>query len=123
MARQDRAIFAQVAAQVLHLLQHQPRVVQQRVARGRGLHADVFVPQQQIAGIAPGVAAVVHVDSPPVAFAGVIESVGRETEFTPRYTFSEEDRSALVIRVRVRIADPQHALHAGIPAFVEVPRR
>ena len=85
-------------------------------------YADVFVPQQEIAGIAPGVAAVVHVDSPPVAFAGVIESVGRETEFTPRYTFSEEDRSALVIRVRVRITDPQHALHAGIPAFVEIPR-
>lgn len=83
-------------------------------------YADVFVPQQQIAGIAPGARAVVHVDSPAVPFAGVVESVGRETEFTPRYTFSEEDRSALVIRVRVRITDPQHALHAGIPAFVEV---
>jgi hypothetical protein len=44
--------------------------------------------------------------------------VGRNLEFTPRYLFSEKERSNLVVRVRVRVEDPRHLLRAGVPAFV-----
>lgn len=46
MARQAGAVLTQVAAQLLHLLQHQPRVVQQGVACRRGLHAALRAQQQ-----------------------------------------------------------------------------
>jgi HlyD family secretion protein len=83
-------------------------------------YADVFVPQAQLAGVAIGARAAVHVDSVPQPLLGVVEHIARETEFTPRFLFSERERASLVVRVRVRIDDPQHLLHAGIPAFAEL---
>jgi HlyD family secretion protein len=83
-------------------------------------YVDVFVPQAEIARIKVGSAAKLHVDATPQAFAGVVEHVSRHTEFTPRFIFSRKERANLVIRVRVRIDDPQRALHAGTPAFVEM---
>ena len=47
-----------------------------------------------------------------------VERIGYKTEFTPRYLFSEKERSNLVVRVRVRVSDPGHLLRAGVPAFV-----
>ncbi|MBA3538576.1 MAG: HlyD family efflux transporter periplasmic adaptor subunit, partial [Deltaproteobacteria bacterium] len=85
-------------------------------------YVDVFVPQQQLAGIRVGAAATIHVDALDTALGGVIEDVGRRTEFTPHYLFSEEERPNLVVRVRVRIADPEQVLHAGVPGFVNVER-
>jgi hypothetical protein len=60
----------------------------------------------------------VVVDASAQSFPGRVEDIGRRTEFTPRYLFSERERSQLVVRVRVRIDDPEQALHAGVPAFV-----
>jgi HlyD family secretion protein len=50
--------------------------------------------------------------------AGVVELVYPEAEFTPRFVFSPRERPNLVIRVRVRLEDPQGRLHAGLPAYV-----
>jgi hypothetical protein len=49
---------------------------------------------------------------------GVVEHVSRRTEFTPRFIFSPTERANLVVRARIRVDDPQRALHAGTPAFV-----
>jgi HlyD family secretion protein len=81
--------------------------------------ADVFVPEGKLTGLAVGVRADVRVDGEPGTLPGTIESLGRKTEFTPRYLFSERERPNLVVRVRVRIDDPAERLHAGVPAFVE----
>ena len=51
-----------------------------------------------------------------------MENVGRKTEFTPRFIFSERERPNLVVRIRVRIEDPEERLHAGVPAFVTFER-
>lgn len=80
-------------------------------------YADVFVPEGKLVGLRAGVRAQVRVDGEPAPFAGVIETVGRKTEFTPRYLFSDRERPNLVVRVRVRIEDPSERLHAGVPAF------
>ncbi len=85
-------------------------------------YVDVFVPQAAIAGITVGAPAAVAVDSLPVTLPGVVEDVARRTEFTPRYVFNERERGSLVIRVRIRIDDPQERLHAGVPAFVTITR-
>ena len=83
-------------------------------------YVDVFVPQERLAGVRVAAPARVRVDAERQALAGRIEDVGRKTEFTPRYLFSEKERSNLVVRVRVRIDDPAERLHAGVPAFVSI---
>ena len=52
--------------------------------------------------------------------SAAVEHISKETEFTPKFLFSERERPHLVIRVRVRIEDPTRRLHAGIPAFAEI---
>jgi len=81
-------------------------------------YVDAFVPQADVAPLRVGTAARVVVDGVPDGVAGVIEDVARTTEFTPRFLFSNKERPNLVIRVRVRIDDPDRRLHAGVPAFV-----
>jgi HlyD family secretion protein len=83
-------------------------------------YVDVFVPQGELAPIRVGASATIRVDATPQTFLGTVEHVSRRTEFTPRFVFSTKERANLVIRVRVRIDDPQHALHAGTPAFVDI---
>jgi len=85
-------------------------------------YVEVFVPQADLAGIRAGVKATVHVDASKEALTGVVEHVGTRTEFTPRYIFSERERPNLVVRVRVRVDDPQKKTHAGVPAFVAIAR-
>jgi HlyD family secretion protein len=81
---------------------------------------DVFVPQAQVARIRVGAAARTRVDGVPQDVPGHVERLERRTEFTPRYLFSRGERTNLVVRVRVRIDDARHQLHAGIPAFVRI---
>lgn len=85
-------------------------------------YADVFVPQADLSGIAVGGGASVRVDAEAQPFTARVETIGRRTEFTPRYLFSERERTNLVVRVRVRIDDPQAQLKAGVPAFVTIDR-
>jgi HlyD family secretion protein len=92
------------------------------VADVRHPFAEVFVPQGALDGIRVGTRASAEVDGVPHRFAAQVENVGRRTEFTPRYLFSERERPNLVVRVRVRIQDPEQRLHAGIPAFVAIER-
>ncbi|HWB77053.1 MAG TPA: HlyD family efflux transporter periplasmic adaptor subunit [Nannocystaceae bacterium] len=81
-------------------------------------YVDVFVPQGRVDGIDVGDSALVKVDAHSEAFTGKIEHVARETEFTPKFLFSDRERPNLVMRVRVRVDAPAGDLHAGLPAFV-----
>ena len=80
--------------------------------------AEVFVPQGELGPVRQGGRVEVRVDALGDALGGHVELIARRTEFTPRYLFSERERSSLVVRVRVRIADPGRLLHAGVPARV-----
>jgi hypothetical protein len=68
--------------------------------------------------VALGGAASVRVDGVAHALQGAVEHVFPRTEFTPRFLFSEDERPNLVVRVRVRVGDPEQQLHQGVPAFV-----
>lgn len=91
-----------------------------RVADTKHPYVDVFVPQQRLPGIGIGDAATIGIDGTSEAWTGSVEDVGRRTEFTPRFLFSESERANLVVRVRVRIDDPHERLHAGVPAEVRI---
>jgi HlyD family secretion protein len=80
-------------------------------------YVDVFVPQDDVGGVAIGTRARVRVDTYDETFGGVVEHVASRTEFTPRFLFSERERPNLVIRVRIRVDDPEGAVPAGVPAF------
>jgi HlyD family secretion protein len=82
-------------------------------------YVDVFVPQQDLSGLQVGIPAKVRVDAEANAFKGEIEHIAPTTEFTPRFLFSTRERPNLVVRVRVRVADPEERLHAGVPAFAD----
>lgn len=92
------------------------------LADTRQPYVDVFVPQAELGGLRVGASATVRVDALATSFAGRIEDIGRKTEFTPRFLFSEQERPNLVVRVRIRVEDPGERLHAGVPAFVTVER-
>ena len=85
-------------------------------------YADVFVPEAEIGGIQVGAPARVRTDAVGHELSGKVERISRRTEFTPRYLFSRGERVNLSMRVRVRIEDPRHELHAGPPAFVRIAR-
>lgn len=79
-------------------------------------YVDVFVATAALAPLDVGQRAQVLVDGlPPLEAA--IERIGDTTEFTPRYVFSKEERPHLVVRVRLRLFDPEHRVHPGLPAF------
>lgn len=83
-------------------------------------YVDVFVPQARMAEVHLGRRAEVRVDSLAQPLEGAVEHIGQRTEFTPRFLFSERERPNLVVRVRVRVQDPEHRLRAGVPAFVHL---
>ena len=85
-------------------------------------YVDVFVPQGALSGIDVGDRAELRVDSEERSFRGTVEHIARRTEFTPRFLFSPRERPNLVVRVRVRVDDPDERLHAGVPAFVTIER-
>lgn len=80
-------------------------------------YADVFVPEGSLRTLQVGTRAEANVDGDATVYAGRIESIERRTEFTPRYLFSPEERPNLVVRVRIRLDDPNLHLHAGVPVF------
>src|SRR6266851_4427532 len=85
-------------------------------------YLDVFVAQQDLAGVRVGAAAAVRVDAARETFHGTVSDVARTTEFTPRYLFSPRERANLVVRVRIDVEDPREELHAGVPALARIER-
>ncbi|MCA9649432.1 MAG: HlyD family efflux transporter periplasmic adaptor subunit [Myxococcales bacterium] len=81
-------------------------------------YVDVFVPEARLGEVTLGAPAVIRIDASESPFEGAVETIGRRTEFTPKFLFSERERPNLVIRVRVRAKDPEQRLRAGLPAFV-----
>lgn len=83
-------------------------------------YVDVFVPEGSMEGVKLGAPATVRVDMTSAPFSAKVEYVSPETEFTPKFLFSDRERPHLVVRVRVRIDDPGMRLQSGLPAFATV---
>jgi HlyD family secretion protein len=88
------------------------------IGRSQEPYVDIFVPQSRMDSVKVGTPARVKIDALKTSLNGKVTWVGRRTEFTPRYLFSESERSTLVLRVRVTFDDPKEELVSGVPAFV-----
>ena len=84
----------------------------------RAPYADVFVPVPDAPRVTIGDAASLKVEGLDAEAHGTVELIYPDAEFTPRFVFSPRERPNLMVRVRVRLDDPEGRLHAGLPAYV-----
>ena len=87
------------------------------LADPRRPYADLFVPEARVGRLASGDRVALRADGIEGSFEGVVQDIGRRTEFTPRFLYSPKERPNLVVRVRVDIDDPHERLRAGLPLF------
>ena len=85
----------------------------------------VYVPETWLGFIKVGDAVRVRVDSfPKEDFAGTVEQINRQAEFTPRNVQTVEDRIRQVFGVKIRLQNHDDKLRAGMAAdaiFPNVP--
>jgi HlyD family secretion protein len=86
-------------------------------------YADVFVPIADAPRVKVGDIAHLVVEGLTADVTGKVELVYPEAEFTPKFVFSPRERPNLMIRVRVRLDDPDGRLHAGLPAYATIAER
>ena len=117
------SLRAPIRGTVLELYAEEGEVIQPgmpvlTVADTAAPHVDVFVPEPRMASVHVGGALGIRIDGTSHLYSGIVDQIGRNVEFTPRFLFSERERPNLVMRVRVRITDADLSIHAGVPAFV-----
>ena len=82
----------------------------------------VYVPEPWLGHIKIGDAVKVRVDAfPGRDFAGKVEQVGRQAEFTPRNVQTVAERIKQVFGIKVRLDDASNDLRAGMSADVTFP--
>jgi HlyD family secretion protein len=80
-----------------------------------------YIPNRELAAAAPGKTVTLVADAyPGQRFAGHIDSVSAEAEYTSRNVQTREDRDRLVYAVRVKIKNPQGKLRPGMPVEVSI---
>jgi multidrug resistance efflux pump len=95
-----------------------------RVLRADDLWVKVYVPETDLARVALSQPVEVHIDGfPGKAFAGTVEQIASESEFTPRNIQSASERRHQVFGVNVRVADPDGVFKAGMAADVVLSAR
>jgi HlyD family secretion protein len=87
------------------------------------LYVRIYVPETQIGYARIGAEVPVYVDSfPDKAFAGVIEHIDSEGEYSPRNLQTADERANQVFATRVGLSNGVGTLRAGMAAFIRVPR-
>ena len=83
------------------------------------LYVMVYVPEAEIGQVHVGQKAQVKVDSFNQNFDAVVEQIRQQTEFLPRNVQTREERQHQVIGVKLRVANPEGKLRAGVHADVQ----
>jgi len=78
----------------------------------------VWMPEDRVARVRPGMPTRIRVDGIGAEFAGRVLDVSHEPEFTPHFALTERDREHLVYETRVGIDDAPADLRPGVPAQV-----
>src|SRR5262249_61381527 len=88
-----------------------------RVLRADDLWVKVYVPETDLGRVRLGQKVEVSVDGYPGRhFAGTVEQVAAESEFTPRNVQSADERRHQVFGVKVRVANPDGMFKSGMAA-------
>lgn len=82
------------------------------------LHVSVYVPETEIGQVSLGQKASITTDSSTDTFAGRVDFIANQAEFTPSNIETKEQRVKLVYEVRVRIEDSGDVLKPGMPVDV-----
>lgn len=81
------------------------------------VHLTLYVPETQIGRVKVGQRVRVTVDGlPGRTFNGEVYFIASQSEFTPTTVQTKEERAKSVFMVKVRLANPDHALKPGMPA-------
>ena len=79
----------------------------------------VYVDEAHLGRLRPGMAVRVECDAAPGrSFPGTVGFISPAAEFTPKNVETEEVRTSLVYRLRVRMADPENIMRQGMPVRV-----
>jgi multidrug resistance efflux pump len=101
-----------------------PNQIIVRVLRADDLWVKVFVPETDLGRVRLGQQVEVSVDGyPGKRFAGTIEQIAAESEYTPRNVQSADERRHQVFGVKVRVANPDGLFKSGMAAAVAMPLR
>ena len=82
------------------------------------LFVRVFVPETRIGDVKLGQSVQVAADSGGDGYAGKVEFISAQAEFTPNNVETKDQRAKLVYEVRVRLADKTSTLKPGMPVDV-----
>lgn len=82
------------------------------------LFVEVFVEENDLAGLKLGDHVVIEADGSAEPFSGVISFFGKKAEFSPKYIVSEKERQSLLYQVKVRILTGRKRLKLGMPVTV-----
>ena len=80
----------------------------------------VWIPEQRVVGVQPGLAAVATIDGIARPLTARVLDVAREPEFTPHFALTERDRVHLVYEARIALLDAPPDLRPGLPAEVRL---
>lgn len=81
----------------------------------------VYVSEQDLGRLAPGMRAEIFTDTAPEKpYAGQVGYISPEAEFTPKTVETPELRTSLVYRVRIIAKNPDHGLRQGMPVTVRL---
>ena len=85
------------------------------------LFVRVFIPEPQLGHLRIGQPARLRIDSfTDRTFAGVVEQINEQGEFTPRNVQSRDERNHQVFGVKVRVENAAGSLKAGMAATIEL---
>lgn len=85
---------------------------------GGAVHARFFVPQAELAGLAPGQPVAITCDGCTAPIRAHVDFIASRAEFTPPVIYSSSQRSRLVFMVEARPDDPAAPLKPGQPLDV-----
>ncbi len=92
-----------------------------RIANLDEIEIMVYLPETQLGKVRLGDKAEVTIDTfSDKTFSGEVVYLSPEAEFTPKNIQTKEERVKLVFGVKVKIANPDHILKAGLPADVRL---
>jgi multidrug resistance efflux pump len=101
-----------------------PNQIMLRVLRADDLWVKVYVPETDLGRVRLGQKVAVSVDGyPGKRFAGTVEQIATESEYTPRNVQSADERRHQVFGVKVRVANPDGLFKSGMAAEVTMPLR
>jgi multidrug resistance efflux pump len=93
-----------------------------RVLRADDLWVKVYVPETDLGRVRLGQKVDVSIDGyPGRRFAGTVEQIASESEFTPRNVQSASERRNQVFGVKVRVSNPKGMFKSGMAAEVAMP--